>query len=67
MAGSRCLIYVPTAEMNVGDSARLSADEGEYERRTRNRAVMSKEGKRVVKLEIMYKRRFTTLTVVFRE
>jgi hypothetical protein len=35
-------MYDPTAEMNVGDSARLFANEGEYERRSRNRVVMSK-------------------------
>lgn len=35
-------MYVPMAEMNVGDSARLFADEGEYERRTRNRVVVSR-------------------------
>jgi hypothetical protein len=37
-------MYVPTAEMNVGDNARLAADEGVYERRTRNKVVMSDEG-----------------------
>ena len=37
-------------EMNTGESASLFADEGEYERRTRNRVVISEEGKRFVKL-----------------
>ena len=37
--------------MNVGESARLFANTGEYERRTRNKVVMSGEGKCFVKLE----------------
>ena len=44
------------AEMNIGESARLFADEGEYESSTRNNAVMSDEGKCVVKLEVIYER-----------
>jgi len=44
------------AEMNTGESARLFADEGEYERRTRNRAVMSEEGGYFVKPEVVCER-----------
>ena len=37
--------------MNFGESARLFADKGEYERRTRNNAVMSGEVRCFVKLK----------------
>ena len=53
--------------MNVDDSARLFADEGEYERRTRNREVMSEEGRRAVKPETVHKRIAIVLTAVFGE
>ena len=60
-------MYVPTAEMNIGDSARLFADEGEYERRMSNRAVMSGEGKCFVKLKALRRRVTMNLTTVPRE
>ena len=50
-------------EMNVGESARLFADEGEYERRTRKRAVMSEESKCFVKLEVVCERTVKLTTV----
>lgn len=50
--------------MNVGDSARLFAAEGEYERSTRNRVVMSGKGKCVVRLEEVYRRAAAKLTMV---
>ena len=53
--------------MNVGDSARLFADEGEYERRTRNKEVMSEEGKHTVEPEVVHRRIVITLTAVFGE
>jgi len=51
------------AEMNTGESARLFADEGEYERRMRNRAVMSEEGGCFVKPEVMRERTMKLTTV----
>ena len=52
------------AEMNAGDSARSFADDGEYESSTMNRAVISGESKRVVKLEGIYERVAVKLTTV---
>ena len=42
--------------MNLGESARLFAYKGEYERRTRNKVVMSGEVRCFVKLEEACKR-----------
>lgn len=51
--------------MNAGESARLFADEGEYERRTSNRQVVSEGGKRAVNLEVVHKMVATIRTTVF--